>query len=1659
MIQDDLFMKMNDTLDNFTFTEPKRNRLCKENVIKEELICLDDSAFLNNLSFDFSGILKENKNSVTLNNVNQINNIEKKNVETIIHSGSTVLKDGINYNDNIKNIFSKEINNSVTLKQCPSKITFRKKTQPKDVDYETEQNKNRKTKSTSPKVFKKTGDKKYSLLNWGLPQAVLEKYESRKITSMFSWQVECLSNPKVINDLSNLIYSAPTSAGKTLVAEILALKTIFERNKKVIFVLPFVSIVREKMFYFQDILGTSGIRAEGFMGSYNPPGGFTSIQLAICTIEKANSLINKLLEEGKLSDIGAVLVDELHLLGDPHRGYLLELLLTKLRYISVKDDSVQIQIVGMSATLPNLDYLARWLGAELYCTNFRPIPLFEQVIMNGDIYDKNLKLLGKLSVQPELGTDTDGILQLCLETIKDNCSVLIFCPTKNWCENLANQIASAFYKIGNSQNLLGELLRYQIKSNLILEVLEQLKYSPVGLDLVLKKIISYGVCYHHAGLTMDERDIIESAFRNGAVRVLIATSTLSSGVNLPARRVIIRTPNFHGKPIDLLTYQQMIGRAGRLGKDTIGESFLVCQKNDYQVVKLLMTSQLPPIESCLEGDGKLKRALLEVIASGVASTPGDVQLFTQCTLLAVTEVQDKKQLGNPIHESINFLMTNEFIRLQKSIDGQEKYIATSLGKACLASSIAPDEGLTLLTDLEKARQCFVLETELHLIYLVTPYSACYSWGDIDWMFYLELWDKLPSSMKRVGELVGVRESYLVNATRGKIESNSSKSYQRLMIHKRFFVSLALQDLVNEKPLNEVCSKFNCNRGMLQALQQSASSFAGMVTSFTRQLAWGSVEILLSQFQDRMHFGVSRDLLDLMHLSSLNGKLARILYDAGIETMIQLANSDVTAIEDTLYKAGPFESARERDAQTNFESKERNKCRKVWISGREGLTEREAAELLINEARSYLTIEMGLAEAKWNNGNMNKAETAMDKNYGGMHCSNQDTSEEFDGNHGVEKKPETTTSNEKKETVNSSGKKDEQNIEESEDIFKTNQKVFSPKTFQDGNNKSHENDIVHGDSPKPNTSSRLYISDSESMFADISFTRIEENVSPDNARLLKDISGSPISDSILELNISKSSSSNASAKNNDSQFEASFSLQLSDDSLETNLCSENKRQRETFDSDESVLEATPTKKMKCSIEKSPYNTAFKRFSRLSLHDATIETNADFSKIEVVCVAMNETLFNAFLQELKDQTCFALSLACESGEEQEQVIGSNIVQATKNFSKKDKFICRGKKIGGVSFSWGDNVAYYASVDNAIHGEKIMNILKDVFRDKNTTVRMINAKEQIKFLCICWDVDISCKIEDPKVIDWLLDPEGEEKNLKTMVATYFPKLIELVQMFRFDTYNDVNAKKRSSVETVATWHLMNVLNEKWRAQMPLCQIKRMSSLISTYELEMKTVLCLAKMESRGMNVKKANLQRLVDLLKVHQAAIEKKAYSLAGRRFNFVSPSDVARVIGMSREKRISTKKHVLEKSEHPISNMVLQWRKINFTLSKVIFPLIRAVQNDKIRGCYHTHTATGRISMHEPNMQMVTKDFEVLNPLTQENVKISCRSAFRAPDGWTLISADYCQLELRILTYLSCDKHLTNIMKNDGDVFKSIAAKWNNVAEDMFGRRPELVQKEL
>ncbi|EMP33638.1 DNA polymerase theta [Chelonia mydas] len=666
--------------------------------------------------------------------------------------------------------------------------------------------------------------------------------------------LECDQNPgpfaamlcaAMIPDYLLLAWRAPTSAGKTLVAELLILKRVLETRKKALFILPFVSVAKEKKYYLQTLFQEVGVRVEGYMGSTSPAGRFSALDVAVCTIERANGLINRLIEENKMDSLevgcraaaatgpgraqlanrrpccsfqqalkeggGMVVVDELHMLGDSHRGYLLELLLTKVRFITEKVAKRQtkenspvfdsIQIVGMSATLPNLGLLASWLNAELYHTDFRPVPLMEWVKIGRNIYDSSMKLVREFQPMLQVKGDEDHVVSLCYETIHDGHSVLLFCPSKNWCEKLADIIAREFYNLQHWS-------------------LQQAE-----------------------SLTFDERDIIEGAFRRGLIRVLAATSTLSSGVNLPAHRVIIRTPVFGGRLLDILTYKQMAGRAGRKGVDTVGESILVCKSSERLKGIALLQGSLKPVHSCLlRGEGEevtssMIRAILEIIVGGVGSTPDDVRTYASCTLLAASlkdskqesERDEDKAQNGAVEACVRWLLENEFIQILDSGNRvkAEVYRPTHLGTATLSSSLSPTEALGIFADLQRAMKGFVLENDLHILYLVTPVYE--EWTTIDWYQFFCLWEKLPSSMKRVAELVGIEEGFLARSVKGKIIAKTEKQHRQMAIHKRFFTSLALLDLISEVPLKDITKKYTCSRGQLQSLQQSAATYAGVLT--------------------------------------------------------------------------------------------------------------------------------------------------------------------------------------------------------------------------------------------------------------------------------------------------------------------------------------------------------------------------------------------------------------------------------------------------------------------------------------------------------------------------------------------------------------------------------------------------------------------------------------------------------------------------------------------------------------------------------------------------------------------------------------------------------------------------------------------------------------
>lgn len=203
---------------------------------------------------------------------------------------------------------------------------------------------------------------------------------------LYAWQAQCLAVRGVAEGTRSLVYAAPTSGGKTLVAEILMLKAILAKGK-VLFVQPFVALVKEKEISMKQLLRPIHKRVSAFYGKHRPHLRFDA---AICTFEKALLLSTLMQQEGRLHELKLVVVDELHMIRDDYRGYILEILLTKLRYMSslaaqqagTAAQSSGPQVVAMSATVPNLTALASWLDAEVFQTDFRPVTLGEFVVVH-----------------------------------------------------------------------------------------------------------------------------------------------------------------------------------------------------------------------------------------------------------------------------------------------------------------------------------------------------------------------------------------------------------------------------------------------------------------------------------------------------------------------------------------------------------------------------------------------------------------------------------------------------------------------------------------------------------------------------------------------------------------------------------------------------------------------------------------------------------------------------------------------------------------------------------------------------------------------------------------------------------------------------------------------------------------------------------------------------------------------------------------------------------------------------------------------------------------------------------------------------------------------------------------------------------------------------
>ena len=339
-----------------------------------------------------------------------------------------------------------------------------------------------------------------------IPAELVHRYTQAGISELYPPQADCVERGMFKG--KNLLVSIPTASGKTLVAE-MAMHSHIAAGGKCLYIVPLKALASEKY----DEFGNKGIRvgiATGDLDRRDDMLGRNDIIVA--TSEKVDSLLRN--NARWIGDITLIVIDEVHLIDSDNRGPTLEVVIAKMRY-----RNPTMQVIGLSATIGNPKTLAGWLDAELVTSSWRPVDLRQGVFYNNRIHFRN----GERPVKQVSKSFDD--LNLCLDTIAEGGQCLVFVSSRRNAEAFAKRAASAI----------------KCEDAALTTYSEQLS-SIAETDMVktLAACVAKGAAFHHAGLSRPERAIIEEGFRKGLIKCISSTPTLAAGLNLPARRVIIR---------------------------------------------------------------------------------------------------------------------------------------------------------------------------------------------------------------------------------------------------------------------------------------------------------------------------------------------------------------------------------------------------------------------------------------------------------------------------------------------------------------------------------------------------------------------------------------------------------------------------------------------------------------------------------------------------------------------------------------------------------------------------------------------------------------------------------------------------------------------------------------------------------------------------------------------------------------------------------------------------------------------------------------------------------------------------------------------------------------------------------------------------------------
>lgn len=371
-----------------------------------------------------------------------------------------------------------------------------------------------------------------------------------------------------INGGHSVFVSAPTGAGKTAIAEYV-INDCLKKGEKIIYTAPVKALSNQKFRDFRAIFGEKIGILTGDVG-INPEA-----EVLIMTTE----IFRNQVLEGKegLSTYRWIIFDEIHFLDDYERGTVWEESLIFL--------PEGMKVLALSATIPNVNEIARWLESihpgswKVVEENKRPVPLHLFYQCQGRLVDR-IKDLGKIGfrhdryrhyrgrVRPP-AEDRPGELIKRLAR-EDRLPCIYFSFGRRRCEKLAGKIKDINFL---SADEAGKIKR------LYADLSDEFGLAGESSAELIRPLIERGVAYHHAGMLPTLKEVVERLFTSRLIKVIFTTETFALGINMPARSVVFdKLRKYYGSSIRIMKrrdFNQMAGRAGRRGIDR--EGFVFCR--------------------------------------------------------------------------------------------------------------------------------------------------------------------------------------------------------------------------------------------------------------------------------------------------------------------------------------------------------------------------------------------------------------------------------------------------------------------------------------------------------------------------------------------------------------------------------------------------------------------------------------------------------------------------------------------------------------------------------------------------------------------------------------------------------------------------------------------------------------------------------------------------------------------------------------------------------------------------------------------------------------------------------------------------------------------------------------------------------------------------